>query len=183
MIKLDKDTYDLLMLAANWFAAVGTVGAVMVALYLSRRDYRHRVSITATDMHLFCEGKNEIDDNNLYVIISATNNGRRPITLAYITWSIGFFKKNFAIQIHDYRNSISSKLPTALADGEEARYPIPINAFKENNLNFISPYLKWWPSLMILSLRVGFKSSLGRFHWGKPSKSLKKLILNNVAKP
>jgi len=93
MIKFDKDTYDLLMLAANWFAAIGTVGAVIASLYFSKRDYRRHLNITATDMYLFHDGKNEASENNLYVIVSATNDGRRPITLEHIIWSIGFLKK------------------------------------------------------------------------------------------
>lgn len=180
MIKFDKDTYDLLMLAANWFAAIGTVGAVIASLYFSKRDYRRHLNITATDMHLFHDGKNEASENNLYVIVSATNDGRRPITLEHIIWSIGFLKKRYAIQLHDYKSNISSQFPVVINDGEAVRYPLPISAFKENNMENIRSHIKRWPSLTILSLRVGFKSSTGKLHWGKPSKSLKQWITNNI---
>ena len=116
------DKINLFNALGAWVAAIGTISAVIVALYLARLDRiirvrlsaGHRIVGTGTDMSKF-------QDN---CSIKAVNMGYRKVTITGVGWRVGFFKKRIYEQILSMP-PYPSTMPITLADGEEATWFIP----------------------------------------------------------
>lgn len=108
---------------AGWFSAFGTIGAVIVALYLTRQDKRIRLRVTAGHRVIVSQGLKGPPPQ--YLAIRITNVGHRDVQVVGIGWRIGLFKKSYAEQTI-IRDGISSTLPIRLRDGDEACYYTPL---------------------------------------------------------
>lgn len=108
---------------ADWFSAFGTIGAVIVALYLARQDKRVRLRVTAGHRVIVSQGLKGPPPQ--YLAIRITNVGHRDVQVVGIGWRIGLFKKSYAEQTI-IRDGISSTLPIRLRDGDEACYYTPL---------------------------------------------------------
>lgn len=126
----DKSTWQFINSFAPWLAALGTLLAVITSLYLARRDKRINISVNADIVTI-------IDNSNQTkcVCIEATNIGYRTANIVSIDWKIGIFRKRRMTQVLA-TNSISSKLPIKLNDGDTANYYFPIEDFHKNLKNF-----------------------------------------------
>ena len=108
---------------ANWFSALGTIGAVIVALYLARQDKRIRLRVSAGYRNIISPGT-ECDPRK-YLAIRITNIGHRDVQIVGIGWRIGLFRKFYADQLI-ISDGLSSTLPIKLRDGDEASYFFPL---------------------------------------------------------
>ena len=79
--------YQLYSLLVSLFATIGTIGAVIVALYLARLSRKISLLITAD---LF-EFKGSPDGE--YVFIQVTNDGYQPVYIKNILFQYGIWKK------------------------------------------------------------------------------------------
>jgi len=110
---IDKPTWDLVNGFANWFAAIGSVAAAAVALYIANRSARpsavlsvgHRITIGAGSVAPYPE----------YTVFRVVNTGDRPIRIVQIGWSIRWPKRRSAVQM--FEQSLSSQLPVDLSHG------------------------------------------------------------------
>jgi hypothetical protein len=136
--------WQLINSFADWFSALGTIGAVIVALYLAGQDKRIRLRVSAGHRELVSQGLKGPPPQ--YLTIRVTNVGHREVQVTGIGWRIGLFKKSYAQQTIMV-DGVSSTLPVRLRDGEEAVYYIPL--FDEMNWlgrfieKMLSPALRW----------------------------------------
>lgn len=79
--------YQLYSLLISFFAAFGTILAVIVALYLANRDKKISLKINA-DIFLFNN-----DTNEEYFFIQVINNGSQVVYLKNILFQYGIFRK------------------------------------------------------------------------------------------
>jgi hypothetical protein len=102
---------------ADWFSGIGTIAAVIVALYLAAHDRRIILLPRATFIT-----RNDGD----VIQITVTNRHRRTTRTTAIYWKTGIFKRRlFYLSVADpLRNS--SPLEIELNDGEQAQYDIAI---------------------------------------------------------
>lgn len=155
---------------APWFSAVGTISAVIVALYLSRKD-RPKLKVKA-DIQILIS--NEIKDRPRYLTIEIVNIGVRPIKVVSVGWTIGLFKKQSYIQILTKDNTdilanlYSSNLPIKLNEGDEAKWLIPldkednwVDMFKENLSFFTRWDLRFTRLVVYTSHGISFKTAIG----------------------
>ena len=112
----------------EWLSAIGTLFAVVVALYLARQDKRIRLVGSASRATIIGASPNKLDE---VVSISVTNLGTRQFTLTGIYWVSFFLKRKHYLQFID-ANALSSKLPIQLKDGEQATYLIPLKEWVKN---------------------------------------------------
>jgi len=120
----------------EWLSAIGTLLAVIVALYFSRKrrkiecDFESKVSIIY----------NQSGSKSFKVIsISIVNVGTRAFTVNSIYWQYGCFKKKLYYQRADLIE-FSTILPAKINDGDEVNIYIPINIFKEFINNELKKY-------------------------------------------
>lgn len=159
---------------APWLSALGTISAVIVALYLSSKD-RPKLRVSADTRILLDEGENYPE----YLIIEAVNIGIRPIKITNVGWTIGFNRKKSFIQIikPDINNlhatMLSSQLPITINDGEEARWLVPIDTWTGSFKSFLS----WCPRWELLSMKLVVATSHGVTFKATLGDGLKKALL------
>jgi len=110
---------------AGWFSALGTIAAVVVALYFARQDKRIRLRVNAG--HRIVVAPDSEGPHPEYLVMGATNVGHREAQITGLGWRIGFFRKRFFEQAPMWNDGISSPLPSRLRDGDEARYYFPLS--------------------------------------------------------
>lgn len=134
---------DLLRLLPDWLSAIGTIAAVIVALFLARRDQRIRLAGSANVYVLFERGDLK---NPHYVALTITNVGTRTFMLTGISWRTGVIKKHHFF-ILPPANDLSSRLPLKLADGDQAALYLPLEDSREVSLpsirEFRPKHLRW----------------------------------------
>ena len=90
---IDHDLELWLSLAAQWLTAIGTIGAVVAALYFSRSDRRPRLNVSGAIVRAFPVGaRMTYPEGRPFVNLTATIVGRVPIKVLFPCWSIGIFQ-------------------------------------------------------------------------------------------
>lgn len=128
MIDSTSTSINILQAIPDWLTAIGTLLAVIVALYLARRDRSIRC-IAESTIYVLIDSAN-VNAAAEYVTITVTNIGTRVFTLRGVSWRLGIFKRQtyFLIPPPD---AISSRIPAKLTDGEQASFHFPIAHFRD----------------------------------------------------
>lgn len=176
---MTTEEYKLWSLLGTWVASLGTVGAVITALFLAGREKRIKLSVGAGHRIILRLGTNPNPPE--YCSIYVTNTGIRKANIVSIGWKIGYEKPRTFIQTPDF-NPQSSQLPVELGDGQEARYMIPLKDHTGNNdwLNQFLPYFGRRPELDIRSMKVQVYTSIGKVFESKIERGLADNILDYV---
>jgi hypothetical protein len=171
IVTVSPDIREWIDIVTGGLTAVGTVGAVIVALYFSRRDRRQKLSVRASIIinvpwgGLFTEGTK-------LVSLTATNTGFVPITVTSPCWRIGLLRPKVLYQ----------SAPPGLGMAELAHGQVHAVAFQ------VSQFLSGWhymrqeiakypyPALGLWSLRCGFDTTIGKKFFGPLNWELKKVI-------
>jgi hypothetical protein len=115
--------WRVIELLAAWLSALGTIGAVVTALYLAQRDNHIRLRISAGIRQLIIRGGGP-DSGTEFVSIDIVNAGRRVAVLTGVSWKFGWFSKDAYFQVPP-DNLYSDQFPKKLADGDRAALMIP----------------------------------------------------------
>lgn len=175
----DKATWEFINSFSSWIAAFGTVAAVVVSLFLARRDKTVRLELTAGFRLSVIPGS--LPPYSELVYISITNIGHREAQITNIGWKLGIFKKEQMIQtvIND---GASSPLPVRLKDGEQAQYLIPLNEQTMWLESFRSEFLSQFPKLRSMTIKVWATTTIGKTFESKIEKGLRWKLLG-IEKP
>lgn len=111
-----------------WLGSIGTLAAVIVALYLARRDRTIKCVANVNISVLF---DNYSSAQEKYLSITITNLNYRSFKFTGISWRKGIFKKNYLWQSPP-QNEYSTPGTVKLEDGDEAKYLIPITTFEKH---------------------------------------------------
>ncbi len=111
-----------------WLGSIGTLAAVIVALYLARRDRKIKCSVNVNISVLF---DNFSSSQEKYLSITITNRNYRSFKFTGISWRKGIFKKTYLWQVPP-QNEYSTSGTVKLEDGDEAKYLIPIDTFEKH---------------------------------------------------
>ena len=162
---------------APWFSAIGSLSAVILALYLSRQDKRVRLDVSVGHRVLITPGLNEPRPD--YLAIKIVNIGHREVQISNLTWKTGVFKKSYGVQLIG-KDVLSSPLPVRLKDGEEANYFVELDQNDDWINKFIQDYLPNFPSLRLRFIRFRVHTSIGKYFSSKLEKSFKELWLKKI---
>lgn len=150
---MKPESLQILNTIGTWLAGIGALSAVIVSLYLARRDSKVRLRVCAGHRVLVTPGQKGTPE---YCSMRVTNVGFRPATITGIGWKVGFFRKKYGIQTV-YGHPASSKLPVKLDYSDEASYLIGFlgdgtypNWIEEFPKNFLVNH----PSISSLTLKV-----------------------------
>lgn len=169
MFNMSRADWEFINTFAGWLSGIGTLIAVIVALYIANRSMRPKVR--AWVGHRITIGPGSKEPYPELIVFGIVNKGERPLVISQIGWKVGLFKKRHAIQCYD--ESRSSKLPIRLDYGEGANWYIPLHAGDE-------PWLESFAKGMLLpnyivscfTLRAQFFSSTGYIFSIKPERNL-----------
>jgi hypothetical protein len=174
---MDVEFWKFFNSFAPWLSAIGSLSAVILALYLSRQDKRVRLDVSVGHRLLVTPG--EKGPHPEYLAIKIINVRHREAQISNLTWKTGIFKKSYAVQLIS-RDAMSSSLPIRLKDGEEANYFVELDP-KDDWINkFITDFLPNFPSLRLRFIRFRVHTSIGKFFSAKLEKSFKELCLKKT---
>lgn len=157
------DKINLFNALGAWVAAIGTISAVIVALYLARLDRIIRIRLSVG--HRLVGTGSDITKYQDNCSIKAVNMSARKVTLTGVGWRVGFLKKRIYEQILSMP-PYPSTMPITLGDGEEATWHIPFRSMDKH-----PDWIDTFP-----------REVLGKHpHWA--SKSLKIFVYTSVGKP
>lgn len=136
---------------AQWAAALGTLLAVVVSLYLARREGRTRIRVRA-DAGIG-KGPDGVPlERQLFV--NVTNHGLRPITVEWIGFQAWPWRRRSSIVAVGPPRS--DRLPFRLEHGEEKSLRLPLDEWVKMTAK--ADQLTWW---RVLRLRVHVHTTLG----------------------
>lgn len=167
-VGIDYNTWRFINSFAPWLAAFATLTAVLVALYLARKDKFIKLRIT-TEVSLIQGGGRYAGLPQYISIIIVNQNIRRAIIQYY-----GFYVKSETYQIIPLDDGISSTCPITLNDGESARYMLENKDFLEAADKLNKGKLK--------GLKVYVKTSSGELFTNKLSKSVVNILKSEKVK-
>ena len=151
------DTWECINSFANWLAAIGTILAVAVALWLSARD--RTINLRAGfDIGITSANDPTILDQQVF-ILSFTNYGPRTVHVENFSLTLPFCKGVIFLfpQMDSKVSHLCTKLPAELLDGKSGNIFSPVNFF--NTLE--KPELVLFPSNRLLAwMRIQFFQSL-----------------------
>lgn len=170
----DPETWKFINSFSSWLAAMVTLFAVLVSLYLSRKGQKIELEVKASRGVLYSEEGTSTQD---CVWVECTNTGRRTAVVNLVYWKTGIFKKkNFFWKIPV--NPRSSPLPIPLLDGQHARWVMEVKEFSQSFEKILNKVQK--SPLMARFLKIGVRSSTGDFFERRLQPSLRHYILDLI---
>jgi hypothetical protein len=121
-------TYEIWTLFFQFLAALGTIGAVITALYLSHRSQKVYAKGTISIMEVYCADGTKSPE---YVIVSICNIGVKPFKIDSIA-AYDNVKKHYLRFNPDYAHDICSKPGLQFLESECGTYIFPKQTFIEN---------------------------------------------------
>ncbi|CAA2141339.1 hypothetical protein HYPP_02389 [Hyphomicrobium sp. ghe19] len=117
-----EHTLRLWEVTGTWISSLGTIAAVIAALYLGLRGEKISLKVSAVVMEEV-GGPNPAKE---YLVVTITNTALRPVSIVALGWNAGWLnwgplKRKYFYQLNSTHPS-NSNLPTELKDGEEAKY-------------------------------------------------------------
>jgi len=155
---------------ADWVSGIGSLAAVITALYLSHWSQRVRLAFSCRHMAVVGQGVPSQD----LVLFSATNIGSRSTVVRNITMRVGFLRPRYAIVMLHHRDLYCAGIPKALSDGESADWGIPLNEektwIKDLSKDFVAT--KW----DLLTLRFQIHTSNGSTKSVRPALPIRNML-------
>jgi hypothetical protein len=178
---IDPTWWAWLEIGSEWLTAIGTIGAVIVSLYLSRRDRHPRLTISGAIVRSFAgdPGKQlQYSEGTPFVRLTATNTGYMAITVAAPCWRIGILRRRILFQNPPATARFTEELTN---HGQQRVVDFPATEMFSNGWQFMREEIRKYrfPHLAIWSLKCGFNTSTGQKFFGPLNWELKKMISDN----
>lgn len=171
----DQETWKFINSFADWLSAIGTIMAVIVALYLARNDKQIKLKVSAG--HWIEPPNDNFPAPTDYLMINVVNVGYRPVTISKIGWEIGFLFKKILFQ-NIVSNRLSSKLPIKLAEtGDEATYCIRLYIGEVWLEKFLTEHIGAFPRLKTLFLKIRVDTTVGKSFRSQINKALRREMI------
>jgi len=175
---LDPEVRQWLDIGAEYLTAIGTVGAVIVALYFSGKDRREKISVSAAIHHFVPAGRTFAESIRLYGL-TATNIGFASLTVQKLCWRVGVFRTKalYVIPPGPLDEWATDHLPKTLRRGDWLTVRGPEQQF----IDGLTPLLEQvrehpFPTLALRSVRVGVETSTGKRFFARPNWDVAKIL-------
>ena len=146
-------TMRFLSMIGTWIAGLGTVAAVVTALCFARRSEKVRLKAVAGVFLMIESGKSEEG-----VLITVTNLGERPVTIANVSWSIGKWKAGNRSAID---RNVLNQCPAKLEHGETKHFFTSFSHGRKPLLRSLVDGLQITTRKQVEALRVRIYTSVG----------------------
>ncbi|MDK1397979.1 hypothetical protein [Pseudomonas protegens] len=117
MFGITAEQWGIINGFANWLAAIGTISAVAVSLYLSMKSGKRTAKLSARLMLMAEIGSEHHPE---HIIFSLVNTGDRTINTDSIGWVVGKKTKQYFIQLWD--RTLSHPMPLMQASGVSGKW-------------------------------------------------------------
>jgi hypothetical protein len=174
---LNPEIRQWLELIAEYLTAVGTVGAVIVALYLSRKDRREKISVSPAIHYFVQEGQKFGEGIRLYGL-TATNVGFATLTVQNLCWRVGIFRKTVLYTARpNTADWPTEQPPKTLRRGDWLTVQVPEGRFIDGLAELLKQVNRHpFPRLALRSLRAGVETSTKKRFFARPNWDVTKII-------
>lgn len=131
---MDQETWKFINSFAPWLSAMGTLVAVVVALYLSQRDRRIHLKVRASLRVRLVRGGG-LGGGARFVSVNISNIGRRATSVTGLGFKFPTACRGEVLPPLPE----GSALPVKLEDGDEAAYLYPLEAFCDGIFAVVPP--------------------------------------------
>ena len=170
----DRETWLFINSFAPWLAALGTVAAVIVSLFLARRASRPDIRVFTNLISLFGQ---EIP-KKVCVQINAVNHSRKAVVNTIAWWSLGFGRREQGWIVLPPDDPRSTKLPCELDFSGEANFLFPFATFQEPWKSLLEHVGESrFPWLTVRLLRVGMVTSTGQYFGAPLNHKMREVVL------
>ncbi len=164
---------------SGWLSAIGTLLAVIVSLWLARRDSRVRLKLHVGIRKIFFERKiyERPAEEPDFLLIAVTNVGRRVVTVTGLFWKNRLVPRRWLFQMPGEAR-LSAQIPARLQDGDEADFAVPLAALAPGSESADFKALIPRPRMLTIRfLRIVVRTSTGE-HFAAPlERELRKWFL------
>lgn len=175
----DRETLRFINSFAPWFSALGTISAVVTALYLAQRDRRVNLRARASLRVQFIVGGGP-GHGERFVSINVSNRGRRPATITGLGFRIRGVQRGELLP----SSPMGSKIPIKLEDGDEAAYLYPLDVFCGGLFQAMpAEAFRPFPALRLRTAQAIVATSVGRAFYATFSKDLQRELLARIERP
>jgi hypothetical protein len=141
----------------TWFSGTGTIAAVIVALYLSKRVESLRLQVRVMLMQVVMGDETPFQN---HLGIDVTNAGERPVTINAIGWAVGKGKKRkYALQ--PLYGPHTAQCPIELTYGKNAKFLVSFDIFPNWAREFGTGFIHDLSNKSLKTLVVQVHTSLG----------------------
>lgn len=158
--------------AADWAGAIGSVAAVVTALYLAGESRRIKLKG-------YCGIRSVLNNNSQreVIFLSVTNVGSRITVVNNIGIRTGLFRKRYGF-VTFLRTGLSDGIPVEIADGKTAKWAI------EDPKKWVHELCKGFvhSNLDARTFRFSVHTTLGTIKLIKPESNLLDIVLAEVKK-
>jgi hypothetical protein len=152
----------------TWLSSLGTIAAVITALYLAKRVELVRLNVHVGLMEVIIGDGSPFQE---HVGINVTNLGERPVTVNTVGWAIGKGKKRrFAIQ--PLNSPHSAQFPIELAHGKSASFLVSFDLTPGWKREFATGFVRDLSDKSLKSLVAQVHTSVGKTVEAHPRKDL-----------
>ena len=171
--------WNLINSVSGLLTAIGTLGAVIVSLWLALRDTRVRLRVDAGIAKILLERQiyERVSQEPDFVIITVTNIGRRVVTVTGLIWKSRLIRSRVVFQMPG-EAPLSAQIPARLQDGDQVSFSVPLEVLasaKQSALfKGLIPRPRW---LTVRFLRMLVRTSTGEFVSAPLDKELRNWFL------
>jgi len=151
---------------ANWLAAVGTLAAVWVSLWLARRDSRTRLRVFVDPRIASILPGSEPP---LQLFVTVANESVRSITIKSIGYSLWPRKQPMHLLLTD--RSLGADLPCRIEHGEQVDFRLALDHWLNELVRTVTP-----TAMKKRRLRFHVVTTLGYRVTCKPGPTLRKML-------
>jgi hypothetical protein len=157
---------------ADWVSGIGSLSAVMVALYLSKANMRVRLHGICGHRIIFEHGK-DLQQDLISIVI--TNIGSRSTVISNIGLRFGLFQKKYGI-IKILEGEFTQPIPKILVDGEQGHWGFELDDQRSWITNlFNNQFITSWLDVQTMYIEIHTTNG-GSFRF-RPEPPLRKMIL------
>ena len=173
---LNPEIRQWLDIGAQYLTAVGTVGAVIVALYLSRKDRREKISVSAA-IHYSVGPEQTLAESTRLYGLTATNVGFATVTVQNLCWRVGVLRKKVLYVDTWGLEWPTESPPKTLRRGDWLTVRLPQEQFIGGLTLLLEEVSKHpFPTLEFRSLRAGVETSTKKRFFARPNWDVVKIL-------
>ena len=160
---LDEHTLRLLEVAGTWVSGIGTLLAVVMALYLARAERAVRLKVSAGVRLVVTPGEERTPE---VISIEVVNVGARPAVITNVLWRWGILRRQYAVQVTGSAMD-SLKIHQRLEPGHRGSFYIELD--QDDQENWARCFVKNMPNrfraLWLRRLQIGVATAVGITQW------------------
>jgi len=175
---LNPEIRQWIDIGAESLTAIGTVGAVIVALWLSRREQRTKIAVSAAVAH-FVEPFQTFAESTELVTMTATNMGFSTVVVNSLCWRVGLLRRKVLYVALMQPMRWPTELPPKVLNhhGDWLTVQMLKTQFVDGLFYLLKQISEHpLPLLALCSVRAGFETSTKKRFFARPNWELRKLI-------